>query len=133
MAVVAPLEERSLLIERTALDASLEPAERIIELRRLRDRIDGEERPGEDRQCLLGQVETYIGALDLQREAGAMRRVIQRAMTTEDAHLRGELLAQGVSEAELDRAGLPSLEALEAAAADGTLDETFLNREGGAP
>lgn len=112
------------LLNQAAGDTALDPSERIAELRKLRDRVLSMKQSGSARlaDCddLLGQADTYIGSLELQREAQAMGAMFDSAGSREDADVRDMLIAQGsATPDELDAAGWPSHDALDAAAEDG--------------
>lgn len=114
-------------LNRVAGDEALEPDQRVSALRRLRDQIlsaqDGA--GGDDRYTtLLGQADTYMADNELQREALAMERQLDGATARENADIRDHLVADGAfTDEELDAAGWPSHDGLDAATADGSLEE----------
>ena len=99
-------------------DSSLDPAERIKRLREAAQGITDTD--------LLGQVDSYIGSLELRREAAAMSPTVQRLALRENANIREALLARGeATPEEMDAAGILSHDELDAAEQDGSLSESF--------
>ncbi len=98
-------------INAVAGDSSLDPAERIKQLRALSDKTKD--------VWLLGQVQGYIGSLELQREARAMEQGLGRIVLRENAGIRENLIGAGQATAdELDRAGYLSHDELDSREAD---------------
>lgn len=112
-------------LSQLATNSDSPPSARIADLRRLRDRTSD---PAE-----LGQIESYIGSLELQREAEALDNVHAQLLARENADIREELLGRGLATPEeLDAAGFLSHEELDARAEDGTLMEGVLGAFGAA-
>lgn len=108
-----PVAPRTLL-NSTANDSSLEPAERVAVLRRLRVRYPD----------LVGDADTYIGELELQREAAALDRQRDLLTAREEAELRADAISRGLlTPEELDAAGVRSHADLDALLQEGTLGE----------
>jgi predicted ABC-type ATPase len=72
---------------------------------------------------LLGQVDTYTGSNDLQRESSGMDFALAKARLREDADLRAQLARQGMEPEKLDAMGLHSHDELDMMEADGTIEE----------
>ena len=101
-----------------ASDASLDPAERISQLRQMRESVKNPD--------LVGQIEGYIGSLELRREASAIERSVSMVALRENANIREYLIQTGQSTAEeLSQIGYLSHEELDAREADGTLSEAI--------
>ena len=101
-----------------ASNSSLAPAERVIQLRQMAEGVKNVE--------LLGQIEGYIGSLELQREAQAMEQGLNRVALRENANIRDYLIETGrVTADDLDKAGYLSHAELDAREADGTLSEAI--------
>lgn len=132
--VVVPLAEglvdRAAELERIVADGSREPGERAQEIQKIRDSLKfglkGEPAGSVADQftTLIGRADSYIGALNLQREGASLSRVFERAAVAEGAAIRAELEGAGVAPADLDAAGLPEPERLREAEEDGTLAES---------
>ena len=101
-----------------ASNSSLAPAERVIQLRQMAEGVKNVE--------LLGQIEGYIGSLELQREAQAIEQGLNRVALRENANIRDYLIETGrVTADDLDKAGYLSHAELDAREADGTLSEAI--------
>lgn len=130
MALAAGLRDRALEIERVVADSSLDPADRIRELRRIADSLriglrgepDGTEVQAQF-TTLLGRIDTYIGDLERAREGQALTRVFELALAREDASIRDDLIQAGIPPEELDRAGFLSHDQLDELVTDGRLEE----------
>jgi hypothetical protein len=117
-----------------ATDMGQTPDERVAALRRFRESVLGARQGAgpplyDEYTALAGHADTYISANELQREAVSMDGVLDRARVREDAEIRDVLIAQGIATAEeLSAAGWPSHDELDAAAADGSLEEALGHR-----
>ena len=119
----AELELRATIAD-VASDSDLAPDERVRKLRELGEGITDAE--------LLGQIEGYIGSLELRREAIAIEQSVMRLALRENADIRDALLASGqATEEELDQAGYLSHEELDAREEDGSLLEAITLEEVG--
>jgi hypothetical protein len=110
----------------SAASEQVSPADRVASLRRLRDRLltvrdHGLYDRGEV-TSLLGQADSYIGSLELQREGEAMGQELAKVWAREDADIRELLIADGTATPE-ELAGWMSHDELDAASRDGTLEE----------
>jgi hypothetical protein len=130
MPAVADAPDFAAQLNAAATHPSLDPAECVADVRRVRFKIESARDGGgmrlADARDLLGQADMYVGDLELQREAGAMGQQLARAQVREDADIRDALVAQGIASSdELDAAGWPSHDALASDEADGTLMEAI--------
>jgi predicted ABC-type ATPase len=119
MPVVEDAEDLAASLNAAARDPRFPPAERVADVRRIRDGIP-EDHP--DFTALSGQADTYIGSLELQREAEAIAAPFDEAAARENADIRDALIARGLATDE-ELAGWPSHEQLDAMSDDGSLAE----------
>lgn len=99
-----------------ASDPNLDPGERIARLREMSGTVKDAD--------LLGQIEGYIGSLELQREAAALEYGMNMVALRENANVREALIQMGqATPEELDKAGFLSHAELDRREEDGTLAE----------
>jgi Zeta toxin len=117
MAPVAAVDSLETLLEETANDPTVDPAERVSKLRALRADI----------ATLVGTADRYIGDQELEREGRAFGRVRGFMEARAEANARGELLDVGAASPEgLDAAGVLSHQELDRRAEDGTIEEAVV-------
>lgn len=99
-------------IDATVNNTAVSPEQRSRDLRGLRA----------DLSTLVGQIDTYLGAIDLKRSGEVVGRAREAVVAREQADVREELEREGRVDGErLDKIGVLSHEQLDEFAEDGTL------------
>jgi hypothetical protein len=112
---LSPLDEIRAQLQEAVSAPGLAPVERLTQLRLLRDRI----------KSLLGEADTYIGDVELLREAEYLEAATALLRVRENATLRDTLIARGmVTPEEMDGRGYLSHEALDHLREEGRLIES---------
>lgn len=115
--VSSALDALADLLDQIANDPTLDPTDRVANLRELRA----------DLAALVGQADRYIGDQQLQREGDGLARIHEFMAARADANSREQLLdAGGVSPEALDAAGILSHDELDGRIADGTIEEAII-------
>lgn len=112
-------------LEQIATDTERPASARISHLRQERRRTTDPE--------TLGTIDTYIGDLELEREAATLAGAQEELLTRENADVRDDLLARELaSEDDLNAAGYLAHDDLDQHREDGTLQESVLGAFGAA-
>ena len=114
------MSDRDLIakIDGVQSDTTVDAADRIAKLREISEGVKD--------PAVLGQIGTYIGSLELEIEAGEMRRAMNMLALRENADIRDALIEKGdATPEELDRIGFLSHAELDRREADSTLEKAL--------